>query len=460
MTTPLADSVAAHEPDSVAAHEPNSVPAHEPNANWYGRLGVEPVLAEGVWVTTADERELLDCLAAAGTMTLGHRHPDVTEAAIEFLKSGAPLQTLDFNTPIRRAFVAQLLATLPEPLRTDGRVLLCSPSGNDAIEAAIKLAKIAKAPRRAVLSFRGAYHGMGHAALALTGWVEPKAALPGLMPDVYPQPFPDGFRDPFGLGLGIARSAETSANYIEDLLCDSDSGIPPVAAMLVEVVQGEGGQRPAPHSWLRSMREVTERHGILLIVDEVQTGMGRTGTLWACQQAGIVPDVLVAAKGIGGGFPLAVVVYRGELDRWGPGAHSGTFEGNQLAMVTGTTALRITIKEQLPAHAALMGQRLMDGLRQLQAAHPMVGEVRGRGLMVGIDIVDPAHPRDYDGRASTAEGLAGRLQMACLDEGLIVDAGGRDCTVIRLLPPLIITEEQVDLIVDRVAAALQRVKAG
>jgi diaminobutyrate-2-oxoglutarate transaminase len=452
MTTPLADSVAPHEPNSVAPHEAGTV--------WYARnLGLEPVLAEGVWVTTADGRQFLDCLAAAGTMTLGHNHPDVTEAAIAFLKSGQPLQTLDFPTPIRRAFVDELLATLPEPFQTDGRVLLCSPSGNDAIEAAIKCCKTFTG-RWVVLAFTGGYHGMGHATLALNGWVEPKARLGGLVPYVYHLPFPDGFRDPFGLGLGAKRSAETSANYIDWLLRDSDSGIPPAAAMLVEVVQGEGGQRPAPHWWLRRIRELTEQHGIPLIVDEVQTGMGRTGDLWAFQQAGIVPDVIVTAKGIGGGLPLAVVVYRGELDRWGPGAHGGTFEGNQLAMATGTAALRYTIKEQLPAHAAVMGERLMARLSRLQAAHPMIGEVRGRGLMVGIDIVDPAHPRDHDGRASTAEDLARRLQIACLDEGLIVDVGGQDCTVIRLLPPLIITEEQVDLIVDRVAAALERVKAG
>jgi diaminobutyrate-2-oxoglutarate transaminase len=214
------------------------------------------------------------------------------------------------------------------------------------------------------------------------------------------------------------------------------------------------------------VRALTAERGVPLVLDEVQTGLGRTGRLFAFEHSGAVPDVLVLSKAIGGGLPLALVVYRGGLDRWAPGAHAGTFRGNQLAMVAGLATLRVLLAEDLPAHAAAMGARLLTGLRALQAAHPCLGDVRGRGLMLGAEVVDPeadpacdADPA-YDadpgpGTPPAAPHLARRLQAACLARGLIVELGGRHGAVVRFLPPLIITPAQVDAVLSRFADALE-----
>jgi diaminobutyrate-2-oxoglutarate transaminase len=434
---------------------PDGSAEHEAATHWYAqKLGLELATAAGAWVTTTDGRTYLDCLTGEGAMTLGHQHPTVVAALKAAIDAGVPWLPGGFPTPIRSEFLGTLLATLPE-FRTGGKVQFCS-SGSDAIDAAITLSKIATG-ERGVLCFRGAHHGMGHAARSVTGWTEPKRRVPGLMPDVHFLDFPDPVRDPFGRG-GDA-SAEASADHLADLLGDSDSGLPPIACMLVEVVQGDGGHRPAPDGWLRRLRELTREFGIPLVVDEALTGMGRTGTMWAFQRAGIVPDAVVLAKALGGGLPLAAVVYQAELDQWGPGAYDGTFAGFQLGMVTGTAALRHTVEERLPTHAAAAGERLTAGLRALQADHACLGDVRGRGLMVGVDIVDPARPTEPTGRLSTAEPLAAALQAACLEQGLLVPRGGRDDSLLRFLPPLTVTAEEVDTIVNRVGMALATVKA-
>jgi diaminobutyrate-2-oxoglutarate transaminase len=203
------------------------------------------------------------------------------------------------------------------------------------------------------------------------------------------------------------------------------------------------------------MRRLTAERGIPLIVDEVQTGVGRTGRLFAFEHAGIEPDVLVLAKAIGGGLPLAVILYRSELDGWEPGAHTGTFRGNQLAMAAGTATLREVVAARLDAHAAEAGRLLMDGLRAALADSPCAGDVRGRGLMVGVEIVDPAREPDATGALPADGRLARAVQLECLQRGLVVERGGRHGAVIRLLPPLIITAEQVATVVDRIADAVR-----
>lgn len=407
--------------------------------------------AEGVHVTSADGRTFIDCLAGAGALALGHNHPVVAEALRDALDSGLPWQTLDLATPVKDELVSELLATLPPELARGGRIQFCGPSGADAVEAALKLTKTTTG-RRGLLAFQGAYHGMTHGALAATGALAAKAPLGGLGGEVQFLPFPARYRCPLGIGGEAGELA--CAGYVERLLDDPCSGVTPPAGMLLEVVQGEGGVLPAPDPWLRAMRKLTATHGIPLIVDEVQTGLGRTGRLFAFEQAGVVPDVLVLSKALGGGLPLAVVVYRAELDRWAPGAHAGTFRGNQLAMATGLAALRHIVREDLPAHAAAMGERLRGHLLAVQRAHACVGEVRGRGLMLGVELVAAGAPdacgaRPADGR------LARQVQAECLGRGLIVELGGRHDAVARFLPPLIVTAEQVDSIAERFAGAVE-----
>jgi diaminobutyrate-2-oxoglutarate transaminase len=243
------------------------------------------------------------------------------------------------------------------------------------------------------------------------------------------------------------------------VLDDPKGGVQPPAAMLLEAVQGEGGVVPAPDGWLRRMREITSDRRIPLIVDEVQTGVGRTGRFWAVEHSGIVPDVMVLSKAIGGSLPLAVIVYREELDGWLPGAHAGTFRGNQLAMAAGAATLRFVLRHALHERAETVGARMLGRLRGLAAHHACVGDVRGRGLMIGVEIVDAGAEPDDHGALPAAPHLARDIQREALGRGLIVELGGRHGSVVRLLPPLTITDEQAEAVLDRLAGAIEAARA-
>jgi diaminobutyrate-2-oxoglutarate transaminase len=264
---------------------------------------------------------------------------------------------------------------------------------------------------------------------------------------------PDAYFLPYRCPPGVtAYHPDHGAAHIEYLLDDPESGVSRAAGMILEVVQGEGGSLPAPDGWLRDVRRITRERGIPLILDEVQTGWGRTGKLYAFEYAGVEPDVLVLSKAIGGGLPLAVIVYHEDLDVWQPGAHTGTFRGNQLGMAAGLATLRFLQETDIPAHADRMGRRLRDRLEESQVAHPFLGDVRGRGLMVGVECVDP-DAEDRWGRPPHDGRRARQLQRACFDRGLVIEVGGRHGSVLRFLPPLVITPEQVDAVADVVAAA-------
>src|SRR5262245_16782772 len=426
---------------------------YESSARTYPRrLPLAIQKASGLYVTDTDGKSYLDCLAGAGRLALGHNHPVVVEAIRRHLEDGCPLHTLDLTTPTKDRFVEELFASLPPALARHARIQFCGPSGADAVEAALKLVKTATG-RQALLSFQGGYHGQTHGALALTGNLGPRTPLPGLMPGVQFLRYPYPYRCPFGCRY---CDGQHGSAYIENLLDDPEGGVPPPAGMILEVVQGEGGSIPAPDGWLREMRRITRERHIPLIVDEVQTGWGRTGKLYAIEHAGIVPDVLVLSKAIGGSLPLAVVIYHEDLDTWKPGAHTGTFRGNQLAMAAGLATLRYLLENDIPAHAERMGQRLRERLVELQQAHPFLGEVRGRGLMVGAEVVDPER-QDRWGRPVADGPRARRLQQECFQRGLILEVGGRHGSVLRFLPPLIVTAAEVDRIVEIVAQACQAV---
>jgi diaminobutyrate-2-oxoglutarate transaminase len=417
------------------------------------RIPLNLVSGRGVIVRDRRGDEYLDCLAGAGTLALGHNHPVVIAAIQRALDDEVPLTTLDIATPTKDAFVEELFAALPSSL-ADGCIQFCGPSGADAVEAALKLAKTATG-RSGIVAFGGGYHGMTHGALAVTGAWGPKLALGPLAADVHHLPFPTSYRCPFGSARDpqAEASAELCARTLDWALHDDHSGITPPAAVLLEPVQGEGGVHPAPSRFARSVRASTRAAGSVLIADEVQTGLGRTGTLWASSPLGLDPDVLVLSKAIGGGLPLAVIVYRRDLDVWSAGAHAGTFRGNQLAMAAGTATIRHVVAEGLAEHAATMGQRLMAGLQSVSSGFEIVGDVRGRGLMVGVELVDqtrlgPTGAPEPDGTA------AARIQRAMLERGVIVEVGGRGDAVVRFLPPLIIDAARIDQIIDTFALAL------
>ena len=452
LCRPRLDDPDVH-PDPVLARQRH----RESAARTYPRrLPLNLVSGRGVMVNDARGNTYLDCLAGAGALPLGHSHPVVVAAIEQALRDEVPLATLDLATPVKDRFVEQLFSVLPAGL-TGGCIQFCSPSGADAVEAAVKLAKTATG-RTGVIAFAGGYHGMTHGALALTGAREPKLALGPLAPDVHHLPFPDTYRCPFGTAPDpLARaSAELCARTLDWALGDDHSGIAPPAAVVLEPVQGEGGVHPAPGPFADAVRASSRAAGAVLVADEVQTGLGRTGALWASTPLGLDPDVLVLSKAIGGGLPLAVIVYRRSLDVWQPGAHAGTFRGNQLAMATGAATIRHIAEHGLVEHAAAMGARLLAGLQGASAGSPVAGEVRGRGLLVGVELVDPARfgptgVPEADGQAAAA------VQRAMLERGVIVEVGGRADAVVRFLPPLIIGPQDVDRIVDTFAAALAQV---
>ncbi len=423
----------------------------ESNVRSYPRkLPLAIAQAKGVWVTDVEGKVYLDCLAGAGTLALGHNHEAIVSSIGRFLASGLPMHTLDLTTPLKDAFSETLLALLPGGGR-DYCLQFCGPSGADAVEAALKLAKTATG-RNSVISFSGGYHGMTHGALSVTGNTGPKNAIATLMPGVQFLPYPHEYRCP--LGLGGEAGVQALSHYFEQFIEDVESGVSLPAAVILEAVQGEGGVNPAPLAWLRKVREVTRKHGIVLILDEVQAGFCRTGKMFAYQHAGIEPDIIVMSKAIGGGLPLALLGIRRVFDAWQPGNHSGTFRGNQMAMATGIATLQVLQEAELAAQAEQRGAWLKQQLEGLRQRFPAMGQVRGRGLMIGIEIVDERQGADALQCFPADPGLAALIQKQCFHYGLLLERGGRNGNVVRLLPPLIIDEEQCHTVIERYTQAL------
>lgn len=421
----------------------------ESNARTYPRrLPLAIAKADGLYVTDVDGRRYMDCLCSAGALALGHNHPVVLEAIRHHLDMGRPLQTLDLTTPVKDEFVTELLATLPEDFARKARIQFCSPCGTDAVEAALKIVKTATG-RTSIWAARGGFHGQTHGSVALMGNHAPKQAIGGLMPDVHFFPFPYRFRCPM---RQPACSECRCGDFLETMLSDPESGTPRPAGLITEAIQGEGGVVPANRDWLGEVRRHTSRAEIPLILDEVQTGWCRTGRMYAFEHFDVVPDVLILSKAIGGGLPLAVVVYDEQLDIWQPGAHTGTFRGNQLAMAAGLATLRFMLKNRIADHVAAMSERFLQRLLPLQSEYRFVGDVRGKGLMLGIEIVD-AENCDRTGQPIWNRVLGVKIQAECFKRGLIVELGGRQGSVVRLLPPLIVDDRQVDAICDVLARA-------
>jgi diaminobutyrate-2-oxoglutarate transaminase len=427
--------------------------ARESNARSYPRrIPIAIKRAKGIYVEDIEGRVFLDCLAAAGTLALGHNHRVVVEAIQSALRSELPMQTLDLLTEVKDEFTTELFSLLPQSFARQAKIQFCGPTGTDAVEAALKLVKTATS-RGNMLAFHGAYHGMSHGSLSLMGNLGPKRAYNGQFASVQFLPYPHSYRCPFGLGGSAGEQA--SLSYIRSVLEDPESGVLPPAGMILEPVQGEGGVIAAPAGWLSAIRDLCTVAKVPLIMDEIQTGLGRTGKHFAFEHANIVPDVLVLSKAIGGGLPLSVVVYHESLDGWGPGAHAGTFRGNQLAMAAGTATLRFVRSEGLAEHAQRMGERLVAHLEELKRRFACLGDIRGPGLMIGMEIVDPSGKPDIQGHPPAYRELAGALQLACLRRGLILEVGGRHASTLRFLPPLIISASEIDKVAALVGDAVR-----
>lgn len=415
--------------------------ASESNARSYPRkLPFALEQAKGIYLKDVDGNVYYDCLSGAGAIALGHNHAAAQDAIRRELDNNLPMLTLDITTPVKEAFVNELLSCFPEEFAKNAKVQFCGPSGADAVEAAIKLVKIATG-RRSMVAFHGGYHGMTHGALSMMGNLGSKNLIPGLMSDVHFLPFPYAYRAPMG-DTGISPD-QACSNYIENVLMDDESGVTKPAGIIVEAVQGEGGKIPAPNEWMVHLRKITKELEIPLIIDEIQTGLGRTGKMFAFMHSGIIPDIVVLSKAIGGSLPMAVVVYNKDLDKWGPGAHAGTFRGNQLGMAAGTATIKFIKENNLVDNAARMGELFKELLAGVQAETKCLGDIRGRGLMIGMEIVNPLSGILQSGKPQRFEKLARRIQFECFSRGLVIEIGGRQSSVLRLMPPLTVTEEQV-----------------
>ncbi|MCW2505716.1 MAG: 2,4-diaminobutyrate 4-transaminase [Actinomycetia bacterium] len=401
---------------------------------------------DGAYLRDADGNLFLDFLSGAGVLALGHNHPELIAAARDQL--GVSGHSLDFPTAVRADFQRRLIAMLPEPMRARTRIHHCGPTGADAIDAAVKLCKT-HTGRGDVIAFHGGFHGSTQSTIAITGLRGSKEHLHNLLPGVSFFPYSYCYRCP--LGLAPDRCELNCTQYLENILADPNGGVRKPAAVVMELVQGEGGVIPARPEFARRIREITREHGIPLIVDEVQTGCGRTGTWFAFEQFGITPDVVVASKALGGGHPAAVILYDESLDGWAPGAHTGTFRGNQLAFAAGAALMRIADRDGLLAGVRETGQYLREGLLALAARYPFLGEVRGLGLMLGVELTAAGE--------WTAAEVARRIRTAALHRGLLFELAGRDDCVARFLPPLNLSRAEATEALDLFGAAVTDIAA-
>ena len=402
--------------------------------------------AQGCEVWDVDGHRYLDLQAGIAVLAAGHSHPRLVQVAQAQLARFTHVAGTDFyNEPMIRA--AEKLVSLM-PGGQGWQVFFCN-SGTEAIEASIKLARFVTR-RQNIIAFYGAFHGRSYGSLSLTASKPHQRRgffplLPGSFHAFYANPY----RPP--LASDPARVSATCLDFIERQLFTTTCPPEETAAIVIEPIQGEGGYVvPAP-GFLAGLRALCDRHGILLICDEVQSGVGRTGTMWAFEHEQIVPDIVASAKGLGGGLPIGAMLARDELARqWAPGAHGNTYGGNGLTCAV-THELLCMVEEELLANAATVGAQLIAGLQGLQARFPQIGDVRGRGLMIGLELIDPASGApDHD--------LAEAVMVEAFRKGLLILTCG--ASTIRLCPPLVLTPAQADEAVQRLALALETCLAG
>ena len=392
--------------------------------------------ASGSMVEDVDGNVFLDCAAGIAVNSTGHSHPDVVKAITDQAQKFLHMSGTDFyyEPQVRLAEEIAGLVPIEAPDPQAKPRSFFGNSGTEAIEACIKLARYATG-REAIVAFLGGFHGrtMGSLALTASKTVQRKGFGP-LMAGVYHAPYADCYRCP--LGLKPDTCAAECLDYLEHQIFVHLVSPEEVAAVLVEPIQGEGGYVVAPEQFLQRLRELTRTHGILLMVDEVQSGMGRTGKMFAIEHAGVRPDVVAIAKGIASGLPLGIAAARADLMTWPPGAHASTFGGNPVSCAAALATIKL-LKDRLVANAADVGAHLMSGLHALAQRHRLIGDVRGRGLMVGVELV---RNRDTKERATTERDA---VVMSAFKRGLLVLGAGKNS--IRFSPPLVLTREQADM---------------
>jgi 4-aminobutyrate aminotransferase len=396
----------------------------------------------GLIVEDVDGNTFLDFSAGIAVVSTGHCHPGVVSAIQRQAETLIHMSGTDFYYPLM-AELAEKLARIA-PGNSPKRVYFGN-SGTEAMEAALKLARY-HTRRHRFIAFQGCFHGRTFGSLSLTASkAAQRRGFGPLLEGVSHVPYPNPYRCPWANARAECDCACTCADFIEKQLFKTS--VPPedVAAIVVEPIQGEGGYVVPPPNFLRRLRELADRYGILLIFDEVQCGMGRTGRMWASEHFGAVPDILITAKGIASGLPLGVAIARDDIMDWGPGAHASTFGGNPVACAAALETIRL-LEEKYIANAGRMGDYLMSRLAQWPSRHPLVGDVRGKGLMIGIELVKSQESREPHAAAQK------RVVERAFETGLLVLGCGE--STIRLMPPLVVEQYQCDFALDVLERAI------
>ena len=400
----------------------------------------------GIRVQDVDGNEFLDFAAGIAVTSTGHCHPEVVAAIQKQAAELIHISGTDFyNEPLTQlAEKLSAIAPMPGPHR-----IFYGNSGAEAIECALKLARY-HTGRQHIIAFLGAFHGRTMGALSLTGSKpQQKRRFSPLVPGVTHVRYPYAYRGCSGGPQEQEAFALGCARYIEEKLFKTI--VPPeeVAAIFVEPIQGEGGYVPAPTIFLQELRAICDRHGILLVADEVQSGAGRTGKWWAIEHSGVQPDIVCMAKGIASGMPLGVCMSRAEVMDWVPGSHASTFGGNPVSIAAALATIDILQREGI-ANAGKVGAKMLERLEGWKKTHPLVGDVRGRGLMIGIELVKDKQTRE------PATTLRNRVEMLAFERGLMILGCGE--TSIRLCPPLLLKEEEATVGLDILEDVLTQVE--
>ncbi len=426
------------------------------DSNWVSYPRTLPIALEdgkGATVKDVDGNIFIDLFAGVSVMNFGYSNPYI----MKYVRGQQDKLThcLDFPTPLRLELLQKLSGTAPLGLRDNCKIYFPAPTGTEAVVAAIRLAKL-QAKRNTIMAFWGGYHGTTGEALAVSSWTgNYKCQHLPMLPDVHFVPFPYCYRCPFD--RNYPDCSLLCFDFLKKVLENGFSGACKPAAIILESVQGEGGIHVPPREYVQELRKITTDKGILLIFDEVQSGMARTGKMWACEHYGVTPDIMTASKSIGGaGIPLAAVFYKKELDKWPPGTSIGTFRGNAIGMAGGLGALNFIKETDLLSHVERISKVLNKGLNELKDKYEVVGDVRQLGLMAAVEFV-----KDRETKEPWKEFLENVL-LESLKRGLLLWKAGYYFNVIRLLPPLVITEEQINksllILEEAIVTTLNRMK--
>jgi len=408
-----------------------------------------PLVAQsgrGIRVTDVDGNEFLDFASGIAVVSTGHCHPEVVAAIQKQAAELIHISGTDFYQEMMTDLGDRLSAVAP---MKGPHKFFYGNSGAEAIECALKLARY-HTGRQQIISFFGAFHGRTMGALSLTGSKpQQKRRFSPMVPGVTHVRYPYAYRGCTGGPQDEEAFSMGCARYIEEKLFKTILPPEEVAAIFIEPIQGEGGYVVAPDNFMRELRDICDRHGILLVVDEVQCGAGRTGKWWAVEHSGVEPDMVCIAKGIASGMPLGICMTKAGVMDWVPGSHASTFGGNPVSIAAALATMDIIEREGL-ANAAYVGGLMLDRLRGWVKTHPLVGDVRGRGLMIGIELVKDKATRE------PATALRNRLEELAFERGLMVLGCGE--TTLRLCPPLILTEQEATVALDILEDALTAVE--